>query len=76
MEESQNMHDLLKQISVQDFLSMGVDQIAYIKPIQMDDNHTGFSVHAADGRQISMIDSYPSAVALIQQNDMHPITLH
>lgn len=70
------LQDALRKISVRDFLNMGIDQIAYIKPLGAADPETGFAIHAADGRQISVIDSYMSAVAIIHQNDMHAVTLH
>lgn len=71
-----NVQDQLRQLSVKDFLDMGVDQIAYIKPVLMDSKHAAYAIHAANGRQISTIDSYPSAIALVQKNDMHPVTVH
>ncbi len=70
------VEDALRKLSVQDFLNMGIDQIAYIKPLEAGKSEPGFAIHAADGRQISVIDSYMSAVALIHQNDMHAVTVH
>lgn len=73
--QTTKLNDVLRNISMQDFRNMGIDQIAYVKPLHADDADV-FSVHAADGRQISVIDSYASAVALIHQNEMHAVTVH
>ncbi len=64
--------NLLKELSIQDFLSVGLDQVAYVKCIE-DDN---FSVHAADGSQISVMESYDTAIAAIRVNDLFPVTVH
>lgn len=64
--------DLLKELSIQDFLSVGLDQVAYVKCIEEDN----FSVHAADGSQISVMDSYDTAIASIRVNDLFPVTVH
>lgn len=68
---------VLKQLSQQDFLDVGLDQVAYIKEIETDGktvNH--FSVHAADGSQLSVMDSYDTAIAAVRMNDLFPVTLH
>ena len=64
--------DLLKELTIQDFLDVGLDQVAYIKCA--DDK--SFSVHAADGSQISVMDTYDTAVAAIRVNDLFPVTVH
>jgi hypothetical protein len=70
--EDEKALELLKELSMQDFLSVGMDQVAYIRCLE-DDN---FSVHAADGSQISVMDSYDTAVATIRVNDLYPVTVH
>jgi hypothetical protein len=65
---------LLQKLSVVDFLRVGLNQIAYIKPVTID-GEKGFAVHSADGRQISVMDSYPVALALLRQHDLHPVTI-
>lgn len=64
--------ELLKQLTIQDFLDIGLDQVAYVR--QEDDKN--FSIHAADGSQISVLDSYDTAIATIRVNDLHPVTVH
>lgn len=67
---------LLKHLSIQDFLDVGLNQVAYIKRQNDNQNQELFSIHAADGSQISVMDTYDLAVATIRVNDLHPVTVH
>lgn len=68
---------LLKQLTIQDFLNVGLDQVAYIKCVEGNlDSSDIYSIHAADGSQISVMDSYDTAVAAIRINDLFPVTVH
>lgn len=66
---------ILANLSTQDFLNIGIDQIAYVRPVVLDD-HEMYSIHAADGTQLSVLDSFDTAVDSIKNNEMHPVTLH
>lgn len=66
---------ILGNLSAQDFLNVGMDQIAYIRSVTLDD-HEAFAVHAADGTPISVMHSFDTAVASIKYNEMHPVTVH
>lgn len=69
--------ELLKQLTIQDFLDVGLDQVAYIKRLVSDEDTSDiYSIHAADGSQISVMDSYDTAIAAIRVNDLHPVTVH
>ena len=70
--------DVLKELSVQDFLDVGLNQIAYIRCLETaeDNSAVSYAVHAADGSQISVMNSYDTAVAAIHINDLFPVTLH
>lgn len=67
--------ELLKELSIQDFLNVGLDQVAYIKRIE-GKSEDSFAVHAADGSQISVMDSYDTALASVKVNDLFPVTVH
>lgn len=74
-------NDQPTELSVQDFLNVGLDQVAYIRCSEPMDADVGNSedvyvVYAADGSQISIMDSYDTAVAAIRINDLFPVTLH
>lgn len=68
--------DLLKQLSPREFLGVGMDQIAYIRPVLLDGDMAGFSIHAADGTQLSIVSSYNDAVMAARTSDLYPVTVH
>ncbi|NQZ13474.1 MAG: DUF1150 family protein [Alphaproteobacteria bacterium] len=69
----ENKKNLL--LSSDDFKHMGLNQIAYVKSFIDENDEMVFSVHAADGTQISLADSYAMAVAAVRYHDMHPVTV-
>ena len=71
-------HDLreaLQYLSSQDFLALGVQEFAYIKPVAQNEG-TAYEIHAADGTRISVLGDEAHAEALIRQNDLTPVHLH
>ena len=70
--------DILKELTIQDFLDVGLDQVAYIKRIDNsgDDAQGIYAVHAADGSQISVMDSYDMALSTIRGHDLFPVPVH
>ena len=73
--KSTQKETVLREISRQDFLTLGTGHIAYIKPVQVM-NRQAFALHAADGTALTLTDSNESAWALALQNDLDPVTLH
>ena len=77
MKPEEHVRKILEGLSPQDFLKVGLDQIAYIKPV--DNGHDiqrSFSIHAADGSEIVRLETMDLAMAAIRHNDLHPVTLH
>ena len=75
--EKENTMETLKELTNQDFLDVGMDQIAYIRRAKdMTATQEVFAIHAADGSQISIMDSYDMALAAIRVNDLFPVTVH
>ena len=73
---SEEKLDFLKNLSPQDFLNIGMDQVAYIKELPLSPNEDQtFSVHAAVGTQLSVMNSYDTAIASVKINDLHPVTV-
>ncbi len=64
----------LEQLSHEDFLHIGLNQVAYVKPTK-GANRQSYAVHAADGTQISVMESYDTAIAAVRFNDLHLATL-
>lgn len=71
------MHQLerIGQISTQDLMVLGLQQVAYIKPVVVD-GRALFAVHAADGREMAMMATREVAQAAIRQNDLEPVSIH
>ncbi|MEM8832934.1 MAG: DUF1150 family protein [Pseudomonadota bacterium] len=75
--EKDNEVEILKALSHQDFMNVGIDQVAYIKPHENSvAGKEHYAVHAADGSRISVMDSYDMALETIRINDLFPVTVH
>jgi hypothetical protein len=64
----------LRSLSSQDFLSLGMSQVAYVKPLQQD-GESYYAIHAADGTQMAVLASHEAALVVIRQHEMEPLTL-
>lgn len=67
--------DLLRNISMQDFLAFGIQQIAYIRPVHVN-GQDAWSLHAADGTALTVQQSPHLAAVVARQNDLEPVALH
>ena len=65
----------LERISSQDFLALGVNDVAYVKPVVVGGKPV-FAVHAADGQQIAVMANLELALTAIRRNDMEPLSIH
>lgn len=65
---------LLRNLSTQAFLTFGVNQIAYVRSVNVN-GQTAYALHAADGSALTVIDSLDGAVMAARQNDLEPVTL-
>jgi hypothetical protein len=69
--------EILKALSSEDFLALGLNHVAYLRPVASDENDSVvWSVHAADGTTLTVIDSRDIAEAIIRNNELHPVTVH
>lgn len=71
-----DVRSFLKGLSRHDFLRIGVDEIAYIRPFKIPGEEDSFAVYAADGTQLSVLNSMDMAIATLRHNDLVPVTLH
>jgi hypothetical protein len=62
-------------MSSADFAAFGSEEIAYVKPIEVDDE-IRFAVHAADGTALTVAPSREVAFAVVRQNEMEPVSVH
>lgn len=67
--------DFFKRLSAQDFRTFGVEQVAYIRPILVQ-NKKAYAIHAADGTPLSVMDTHDTAVIAVRHNDLEPVTVH
>ncbi|HRC25988.1 MAG TPA: DUF1150 family protein [Alphaproteobacteria bacterium] len=64
----------LRALSRGDFLNFGLHQVAYVRPVTVE-NRRVWAIHAADGTPLHLADSPQTAGVLIRQNDLEPMTV-
>jgi hypothetical protein len=57
------------------FAALGMEQIAYIKPIVVD-GQTGFGIYTANGQQVAVMPNRDLAIEAVRQNDLAPLLVH
>lgn len=65
----------IKEMSPQDLMALGLQQVAYVKPVVVD-GADAVAVHAADGTQMAVLASRDLAFAAIRQNNLEPASVH
>ena len=75
VENSKSVSELLRSLSAQDFLSFGVEHIAYVRPFE-EMGRKAWAIHAADGTRLSILDSRDIAINMVRQNELQPVTVH
>ena len=65
----------IRHISSEQLESLGVDEVAFIKPM-MTENGEAYAIHAADGSPMAIASNVPLAIAAIIQNEMLPKLVH
>ena len=62
-------------MSAHDFTEGGVQHVAYIKPVVIEDT-TAYAIYAANGQQLGTADTLNMARAVVIQNDLEPVNVH
>ena len=73
--DQKSVVDVLKELSELDFLVLGREEIAYMRPISID-GEEAVELHAADGTTISVLDTTDLAIAKAKQQDLKALALH
>ena len=73
--KTDDVQKVLKNLSTQDFLAIGMHEVAYIRKVEAD-GQDAYTVHAADGTPLSVLDSYEEALHVIRQNDLETAIIH
>lgn len=63
-------------MSDQDFAMHGIEQVAFVKAVTLDDGTPAFAIHAADGQQVAILADREVAIAAVKQNDLEPLSVH
>ena len=67
--------ELNGEIYAGELIYLGLDEIAYIKPI-VEDGEDIYGIFAADGEQIGMAPEFELARAMTIQSDLYPVNVH
>lgn len=65
----------LKTCSEIEFAYWGMKDFAYIQPVLID-GQPAMAVHAANGTQLAVLDTFAAAQVAVLQNDMEPLSVH
>jgi hypothetical protein len=65
----------LRQISRKEFALLGMNDIAYVKRVVVNDEPS-YAIHSADGTQVALLADLDVAKATIRQHDLEPLSLH
>jgi hypothetical protein len=58
-----------------DFNSFGLEDLAYVKAVQIDGQKL-YAIHAADGTPLTVIANCSLAFATVRQYEMEPLSVH
>lgn len=75
MTDSHNTVNPTRGMTVQDLALWGVQDIAYIKRVVINDE-VGWSIHGADGTNIGLAHDRALAFAAVRQHDLEPVSVH
>lgn len=72
----ENSEVVFKPLAEEVFLSLGAEQIAYVKAINLADGAHAFGIFSADGKAMAAAPSIEVAQALIRQHELEPALVH
>ena len=70
-----NTIEKLRSISPTDLAQLGMQWVAYVKPVEIDGT-TAFGIFAADGKQLAIVPTRDMAIATARENDLEPVSIH
>jgi hypothetical protein len=65
----------LKHITPREFALLGMNDVAYVKRVVVNDE-PGFAIYSADGTQVAVMADRDVAYATIRQHELEPVSLH
>jgi hypothetical protein len=73
---NQAPNTVFKPLADDAFLSLGTQQIAYIKAVDLPDGAHAVGIFSADGQPMAAAASIEVAQALIRQHELEPALVH
>jgi hypothetical protein len=73
--DNMNAIEKLRAISPNDLAQLGMQWVAYIKPVEVD-GAPAFGIFSADGKQLAIVPTKESAIAAARENDLEPVNVH
>jgi hypothetical protein len=70
-----NETEKLRSISPRDFAQLGMQDVAYVKRVTVNDG-VGYAIHAADGSAVAVLEDREVAFATVRQHDLEPVSVH
>ncbi len=74
-DKTDTTREVLLNLTPQDFLSFGMHDIAYIRPVVIE-GKKAYAVHAANGIPLSVMEDMDRALGAVADNDLHATALH
>ena len=76
MENNQTTTPVFTPLAEDAFLTLGTQQIAYIKSVDLPDGAQAVGIFSADGQPMAAAASVEIAQALIRQHELEPALVH
>jgi hypothetical protein len=76
MENNQTTTPVFTPLADDAFLTLGTQQIAYIKAVDLPDGAHAVGIFSADGKPMAAAASIEIAQALIRQHELEPALVH
>ncbi len=70
-----NVIERLKTITPTEFAHLGMQQIAYVRRVIVDDQ-PAYEIHAADGQAMGVLRDRDTAFAAVRQHELEPVSVH
>lgn len=64
-----------RHMSSQDLAALGLSHVAYVKPVMVD-GHAAYSIHAADGTEMAIMEDRDVALTAIRVHNLEPMSVH
>ena len=68
--------NVFKPLAEDAFLSLGTQQIAYIKSVDLPDGAHAVAIFSADGKPMAAAPTVEVAQALLRQHELEPALVH